>query len=200
MGPTPSNAVGDAAGAPFTASPGGPSYHCPMDLVVLVGADDVEVGVEEKLAAHAAPGKRHRAVSVVVVDGTGRVMMQRRASTKHHFADRWSNTCCTHPRPGEAPEAAGERRLLEEMGVRARLTRRGSFEYRAEDPVSGLVEHEIDHVLVGRHDGDPEPEPAEVGEWAWVEPTVLTEAISTVPGDYTPWLAQVLELALDLRR
>lgn len=167
-----------------------------MEEVVLVDSDDAEIGVAEKMAAHVAPGRRHRAVSVVVVDAAGRVLLQRRASTKHHFAGRWSNTCCTHPRPNETPEAAGERRLREEMGINAGLTERGTFEYRAEDPVSGLVEHEIDHVLLGRCDHDPTPEPVEVDDWEWVTPGALAEALTSDPDRYTPWLAPVLELAL----
>jgi isopentenyl-diphosphate delta-isomerase len=172
-----------------------PPFERPPEQVVLVDADDIAVGVDEKMAAHAAPGKRHRAVSVVIVDDAGRVMLQQRAATKHHFAGRWSNTCCTHPRPQETPEAAGERRLREEMGITASLTPCGSFEYRAEDTVSGLVEHEIDHVLVGRHQGDAAPDPTEVGAWEWVDPAALGSSMSAEPGRYTPWLAEVLEVA-----
>lgn len=36
----------------------------------------------------------HRAFSVFLFDRKGRVLMQRRADSKHTFAGYWTNTCC----------------------------------------------------------------------------------------------------------
>lgn len=36
----------------------------------------------------------HRAFSVFLFDKKGRVLMQRRADSKHTFAGYWTNTCC----------------------------------------------------------------------------------------------------------
>lgn len=167
----------------------------PPEHVVLVDEADRVVGSMEKMAAHAPPGHLHRALSVVVVDESGRILLQRRAPTKHHFAGLWSNTCCTHPRPGEDVVAAGVRRLHEEMGFAVDLTEVGEFVYRAEDPVSNLVEHELDHVLVGRSSGEPEPapDPSEVGAWRWIERGALATEMSDQPSRFTPWLALVLQ-------
>ncbi len=89
------------------------------EQVVIVDADDTPTGVMDKLAAHRNGGALHRAVSACLVDDRGRVLLQRRALAKYHFAGRWSNTCCTHPRPGEEPGVAIARRLGEELGVEA---------------------------------------------------------------------------------
>ena len=151
------------------------------------------VGSADKLEAHRAPGMLHVAFSVVVLDRHGGVLLQRRAATKHHFRGLWSNTCCSHPRPGESVVAAGERRLAEEMGFTTSLVKVGTFTYRATDPDSGLVEHEMDHVLVGRHEGEPHPDPAEVSEWRRTDLGTLIADVAARPGRYTPWLAQVLE-------
>ncbi len=164
------------------------------ERVVLVDAAGAVIGSAEKLEAHRAPGMLHVAFSVVVLNSHGGVLLQRRASEKHHFRGLWSNTCCSHPRPGEPVVAAGERRLAEEMGFTTRLVDIGSFTYRATDPDSGLVEHEVDHVLVGRHAGDPDPDPSEVGAWRWVEFGSLMADVAARPGRYTPWLPQVLDL------
>ena len=92
------------------------------DLVVLVDNNDVPTGrLEEKLEAHHR-GDLHRAFSVLLSDGTGRLLLQRRALAKYHSGGLWTNTCCGHPRPGEAVSAAAERRLMEEMGIACRLT------------------------------------------------------------------------------
>jgi isopentenyl-diphosphate Delta-isomerase len=163
------------------------------DLVVLVDGVDREVGVASKRDAHGAPGLLHRAVSACLFDRRGRVLLQRRALSKYHFAGQWSNACCTHPRPGESAHDAIERRVREELGVRARrLHLAGSFVYRAADPSSALVEHELDHVFVGRVDEVPAPDPREV---------MATELVRLGGPDpfagrtLTPWCRDVLRIA-----
>ena len=86
------------------------------EQVILVDARDREVGTDAKLSAH-AEGKLHRALSVFVFDTDGNMLLQRRAATKYHSGGLWSNTCCSHPRPGESVHEAAQRRLREEMGL-----------------------------------------------------------------------------------
>jgi len=165
----------------------------PNERVITVDTDDRETGTAPKLAAHTT-GELHRAVSVLLTDGEGRVLIQRRSLEKYHSPGLWTNTCCGHPRPGESTEAAAARRLVEEMGVRAALEHRAAFTYRAELG-HGLIEHEIDHVFVGQWTGKPNPNPAEVAEWKWVNAGVLRRDLGANPGKYTEWLAFVLERA-----
>lgn len=163
------------------------------ERVILVDADDTPVGVAPKLHAHRV-GALHRAFSVFLLDGGGRVLMQRRAPEKYHSAGLWSNTCCGHPRPGERTSAAAARRLAEEMGVTARrLHRVGAVRYRA--PLANrLIEHEVDHVYVGRFDGEPAPDPVEVDAWRWEPLEALARIQQADPGRYSAWLPFVLPL------
>ena len=147
-----------------------------------------------KLDAHASPGVLHRAFSVFLFDRRGRLLLQRRSEQKHHFRGRWSNTCCSHPRPGETVAAGATRRLREELGISASVREVGSFTYRAADPDSGLVEVEFDHVLVGRHDGGADPDPAEVGEVRWVALADLRRQLLADREAFTPWLPLALEV------
>ena len=55
----------------------------------------------------------------------GRLLLQQRALGKYHSPGVWSNTCCGHPYPGEAPFAAAARRTFEELGVSPSLLARG---------------------------------------------------------------------------
>jgi isopentenyl-diphosphate delta-isomerase len=165
------------------------------ERVILVSPDDEPVGTAEKLAAHRS-GALHRAFSVFVLDEGGRILMQRRADGKYHAGGLWSNTCCGHPRPGEETETAAERRLREEMGFSCELTDLFSFTYRV-DMGNGLWEHEIDHVLTGRHEGAPAPDPAEVAEWRWLLPDALEREIAREPDRFTPWLLPALVGLLD---
>lgn len=159
-----------------------------IEEVVLVDEDDREAGSAGKLAAHEDGGTLHRAFSVFVFDTAGRLLLQRRAQGKYHFAGLWTNTCCGHPRPGQSVEEAASRRLWEEMGITPALTRVTSFVYEASDPESGLTEREYDHVFLGYGDGDPAPEPEEASDWAWIYPEELARNLAEGPDRYTPWL------------
>lgn len=146
----------------------------------------------EKLAAHQAPGHLHEAFSVLLVDGD-RTLLQRRADTKYHFPGLWTNATCSHP-VGDVVRDAQER-LRFEMGIEAALEVVGSFTYRAEDPVSGLVEHEHDTVLVGRGSYQAAPNPDEVAEVRWVALDDLRRELEQDPSAFTPWLPGVLTCA-----
>lgn len=165
------------------------------DAVVLLDADGAVVGSMDKLAAHQR-STRHLAFSVMLYAADGLVVLQRRADAKHHFAGRWSNACCSHPRPGEPVVSAGQRRVREELGVDCgALSVQGAFWYEARDPASGLVEHEYDVVLVGRVDAPLDPDPAEVAAVERMPPGALRAALAADPQRFTPWLPQVLDLA-----
>ena len=164
------------------------------DQVILVDALDREIGAQEKLAAHRA-GALHRAISVLVQRANGDVLLQRRASTKYHSQDLWTNTCCSHPRPGETTSAAASRRLQEEMGIGCTLRSVGRFTYRSTFD-DGLIEHEIDHVFIGMTDGaDPRPDPAEVGDWRWAPAPLVRWQSAVRPHWFTVWFPPVFDLA-----
>jgi len=154
------------------------------------GSADEAVG---RTVAHQAPGMLHLAVSVQVVDVTcGHWLLQRRAAAKAMFADRWANTCCTHPAPAEDPASAARRRLREETGlVVGELLPAGSFTYRATDERSGLVEYEHDFVFVAVVDTDAaEPDPNEISELRLLP---FEDAVNLLQSDVgAPWAVDVL--------
>jgi isopentenyl-diphosphate delta-isomerase len=170
-------------------------------LVELVDGGGDPVGQATVDVAHRAPGMLHRAFSVLLADSAGRVLLQRRAAVKTRFPLRWGNACCGHPAPGQAVTEAANLRLGEELGLApVPLAELGVYVYRAEDPVTGRVEVEYDHVLLGHIAADHpmRPDPAEVAELRWVAPDELRAAIGTRADDYAPWLPGVLaKLALD---
>jgi isopentenyl-diphosphate Delta-isomerase len=170
-------------------------------LVELVDESGRAVGQATVDAAHRAPGMLHRAFSVLLADADGRVLLQRRAAVKTRFPLRWGNACCGHPAPGQAVTEAATVRLGEELGLApVPLTELGVYVYRAEDPATGRVEVEYDHVLLGRIAADHplHPDPAEVAELRWIAPDALADDIRGRPDNYAPWLAGVLsQLNLD---
>ena len=166
------------------------------DHVLLVDEHDRPVGSAEKLAAHRDGGRLHRAFSVFLFNAEGQMLLQRRSVTKYHFGGLWTNACCSHPGAGRSVVEAARARLREELGIDVPLRELFSFVYRAEDPVSGLTEHEFDHVLVGQFDGVPIPNPEEVSDWKWVDPAELAADVASRPGNYTPWFKLVLDRVL----
>ncbi len=166
-------------------------------LLDLVNVQGESVGSCPVVDGHATPGRLHRAFSVFVLNTDGSVLLQRRALDKSRFAALWTNTCCSHPAPGQDLLAAASARLEQEMGLPGVvLTERGSFVYQASDPASGAVENEFDHVLVGASDADPAPHPAEVAGWEWVTPDWLAVELAEHPERFTPWLARAAAIAL----
>jgi len=162
------------------------------DIVLLVDEHDRPLGSASKVEAHRPPGMLHRAVSVFVVNSGGAILLQRRAMSKYHFPGLWTNACCSHPGADENVETAGKRRLAEEMGLVAEPRSVGSFIYRAEDPDSGLVEHELDHVLLACCDADPTPDPNEADDWRWLDREELNDELDRRPHLFTPWFPHVL--------
>ena len=161
-------------------------------LVELVDAFGRSVGSATVADAHTAPGRLHRAFSVFLVDADGRILLQRRATTKTRFPLRWANACCGHPAPGENVADAAARRLVEEIGVPAvPLGEIGVYSYRAQDAATGRVEHEYDHVLVGQLPaGCPLlPDPDEVADVRWVTPAELRAALTGGELAFAPWVA-----------
>jgi isopentenyl-diphosphate delta-isomerase len=165
--------------------------------LILVDENDRLVGFEAKLRAHQNGGKLHRAFSVFVFDGAGRMLLQRRAQGKYHFGGLWTNACCSHPRKGEKLEDAVHRRLREEFGFDTELEEVFSFVYRSSDPKSGLTEHEFDHVFCGRYDGEPRPNPNEIDDWKWVSFAELMADLQSNPSHYTPWLRVAIQRVIE---
>lgn len=162
-----------------------------MENVILVDSNDVVQGVMEKMQAHVT-GSLHRAISVFVYNSKGEFLLQKRALEKYHSAGKWSNTCCSHPRPQESNIDAATRRLKEEMGLDCDLKEWFKFTYRAEFE-NGLVEHEFDHVFIGTTDVLPQPNPEEVASFRYITTEALISDIDRNPERYTPWFRLCLE-------
>ncbi|MEU0391511.1 isopentenyl-diphosphate Delta-isomerase [Streptomyces sp. NPDC006208] len=163
-------------------------------LLELVDEQGNTIGTAEKLSAHQAPGQLHRAFSVFLFDEHGRLLLQRRAPGKYHSPGVWSNTCCGHPYPGEAPFAAAARRTYEELGISpSLLAEAGTVRYNHPDPESGLVEQEFNHLFVGMVQAPLRPDPAEIGETAFVTPKELAERHEQAV--FSAWFMTVLDAA-----
>jgi isopentenyl-diphosphate delta-isomerase type 1 len=168
-----------------------------IEQVILVDEFDQSHGTAEKMAAH-TQGLCHRAFSVFLYRkaDTIELLIQQRAQEKYHSPNLWTNTCCSHPRPGEETLAASERRLFEELGVKIHLQNIGQFHYIAHFD-NGLTENELDHVMIGEYKNEQmAPDPAEIQDLRWVSIEQLQREMRESPDKFTPWLGQVLAMVV----
>ena len=154
------------------------------DLCIAVDLNDEVVGSVTKYDAHrfadqAPTGTLHRAFSVMLFDSEGRLLLQKRASSKITFPCAWTNTCCSHPLHGQTPDEldtpealhegreptgvkhAAVRKLMHELGIKPGVLRSDGFKYMGRvhycsaDTVTrsedaAWGEHEIDYLLLYR--------------------------------------------------
>lgn len=165
------------------------------EQVILVNEKDEPIGLMGKMEAH-EKALLHRAFSVFIFNDRGELMLQRRALDKYHSPGLWANTCCSHPRDGETVEEAGTRRLMEEMGFVVPIEAKTSFIYKAPFD-NGLTEHELDHILVGHYNEEPEINEEEVAEWKWMKMEDVQKAIAENPEDFTVWFRIIFEKYLE---
>jgi isopentenyl-diphosphate delta-isomerase len=161
--------------------------------VILVDATDRPVGTAPKLAAHRR-GDLHRAFSVIIHDGAGKLLLQKRHAGKYHSGGLWTNACCGHPRPGEETQTAALRRLAEEMGFSCPLVPLSALLYRA-DVGGGFIEHEYVHLFAGRWHGTVLPDPDEAEAHAWRSLAAVEADAVDNPHRYTVWFRLYLSQA-----
>jgi isopentenyl-diphosphate delta-isomerase len=168
-----------------------------MSYVILVDSHDQPLGLMEKLEAH-QKGLLHRAFSVFIFsnDEKPKLLLQQRAKNKYHCSGLWTNTCCSHPESGTTLEQAALERLQFEMGIDADLLQVGSFTYHAAFE-NGLVEYEIDHVLIGFIDADLPIvfNKHEVEDYQWIDLDILESWYDESPELFTPWFKQAYDIA-----
>lgn len=155
------------------------------ERVILVDELDNEIGFAGKLEAH-EKGMLHRAFSVFVFNHTNELLLQQRALNKYHSPGLWTNTCCSHPRENEPVLTAAERRLSEEMGMSCELKPAFSFLYRAEVD-QGLIEHEFDHVFIGRSEVEPIINHEEVAAYKYQRVEEIDLELKRYPEKFTTW-------------
>ena len=150
-----------------------------------------------KLEAH-QKGELHRAISVLIFNSKGEMLLQQRAAEKYHSAGLWSNTCCTHPNPKETTLQASSRRLMEEMGIKSDLSHLYSFIYKVHLD-NGLIENELDHVYLGISDELPRLNPNEVSNYRYTSIQKIQEKMESTPEQYSAWFQLIFAKLLELK-
>ncbi len=174
------------------------------EKIVLVNEQDKIIGEAEKLTAH-QEGLLHRAFSVFVYRLNSEckleLLLQKRQMSKYHSGGLWTNTCCSHPMPGEPLNEAALRRLQQEMGLSLPfLTLLGKFYYHIQFE-NGLSEHEWDYVFIGQWQGEMiSVNPEEAQDFRWETLEQIVQDLKVYPERYTFWFEQALDFVVKNQR
>lgn len=150
-----------------------------------------------KMVGHTGEGKRHLAISVLIYNSKGEVLIQKR---KHKvFDDIWDVTGATHPlhkRNGkdETIEEATWRCLLVEYGIKEKVPLKNLdfFNYFAK--YGEYCENEYCSIMVGEYNGPLNMNP-EVGySYKWVSEKEFLKDIEKNPKKYSPWAVEAVKL------
>lgn len=153
--------------------------------IVLVDKKDKKIGEDYKIKVH-KEGKLHRAFSIFIFNSKGETLLQKRSFKKYHSGGLWSNACCSHPNLKENIVSSARKRLKEEMGFNCKLKEIFSFIYKAKLNKK-FIEHEFDHVLIGKFNGKPKINTNEVEDFKWVNYKFLIDDVKKHPQNYTYW-------------
>lgn len=144
-----------------------------------------------KLKGITGDGVKHLAISILLYNNRGQVLLQRR---KHKVFDNlWDLTASTdvsHLKDkNETFEEAADRCLKREYYIGLdqikEVKKIGGFSYFAKD--GSHCENEYDMVLVGEYNGEVNMNP-EVGyEYKWMYKNEFLKDIEENPQNYTPW-------------
>lgn len=157
------------------------------EQVIEVDDHDRMLSIRSRSEAHVGAGILHRAFSVFLFGSSGRLLLQQRSRNKVLWPGYWSNSCCSHPRPGEDTSSAAVRRIREELRVHSPVQYVYKFRYHARYQEHGC-EHELCSVFLARCSETIAINEYEVEQIDWVLPAELDERVRHSPLTFTPWL------------
>jgi isopentenyldiphosphate isomerase len=145
-------------------------------------------GLVRRAEVHAR-GLWHRSAHVFLFDGSGALIIQRRASGKDLFPGCWDLSVGEHLKPGERYIDGALRGLVEELGVAGIDLEpiSGVRRWSCELPEAGIYDRELQQAFRGRHDGPIDADPAEVAAVQAVRLEMLATWLERAPQDFTPW-------------
>lgn len=135
-----------------------------MEIEQIVLLKDIwqPIGAAPKLASHNQETPLHLGFSCYVFNDSGEVLMTRRALEKKVWPGIWINSCCGHPAPDEPMNAAVERRLQYELGLKINNLQLALPKFRYHCEFYRILENECCPVFVARTHSQPKLNPTEV--------------------------------------
>lgn len=161
-----------------------------QQTIILVDENDRVLGYASREECHTGRGKRHLAISVLLYNSRGQVLLQHRKHKIHD--DIWDFTGSTHhlhrdDGTNETSEEATYRCLKREYGINEKIDLRviGGINYYA--PYGKFCENEHDIILVGEYNGRLKPNKEVAYNYKWIDEKAFLRDIEKNPKKYAPW-------------
>jgi len=153
--------------------------------LILVDEQNNPVGTCDKILAH-REGLLHRAISIMLFDDQGKILLQRRNDKKYHSGGLWANACCSHPFPNEAAKSAAIRRVKEELGIQCKLDYEFERTYLARVSQE-MVENEYVVFFSGVYSGKVDFNTSEVSQITWESPSSIDNLMKKKREIFAAW-------------
>jgi 16S rRNA (adenine1518-N6/adenine1519-N6)-dimethyltransferase len=157
------------------------TFDSTSEQLPVVDNDDRLIATASRVAVHQNE-YLHRAVHILVFTSRGELLIQKRAADKDSYPGCWDISVGGHVHVGESYEAAARRELLEELGIRARITRLAK--------IPGSADTGWEHIVLfkARYDGPINPNPQEIQECRFVHLNTIAKEIEQKVYPSTPAL------------
>ena len=147
----------------------------------VVDEEDRVVGRELRSVVH-GQGLRHRAVHILVRDPNGRILLQKRSTTKDMNPRKWDSSASGHLVAGETYDQAAVRELKEELDIALESLPAPCFKL----PASEQTEQEFIQVYCLSWSGEIHPNQEEIERVDWFFPEEIDRWIAERPKDFVP--------------
>ena len=140
-------------------------------------------------------GLIHRVVRISILNGTGRLLVQKRSHEKELFPGRWDNSAAGHVDVGETYEQAALRELSEELGLEdVEIQKLGDYYVEVRDDWRIMKRFTRAYKIILK---DPLPvfqlPEDEVASTDWMEIEAVKSLVCNHPEQVTDGLEQVIE-------
>jgi len=120
----------------------------PDEILEIVDACGNVLGSARRRELHGNPALIHRVVHVLVFDGNGRLLLQKRSLFKDVAPGKWDTSVGGHVNPGETGFDAARREMREELGIDV-----NSLDYLYDYLYSNHTESELVSTFSYLHEG-----------------------------------------------
>lgn len=132
-------------------------------------------------------GLLHRSAHLLVFDGSGRVLLQKRSMVKDRFPGRWDSSVSGHVDSGESYDQCIVREAMEEIGIRLAATPERLFKVDACDE----TDQEFSWVYRTYSEGPFAPNEEEISEIRWFTGDEVSHLVKTDPESVSPSFALI---------
>ena len=164
-----------------------PAARAGPERFPIVDENDREIGTATRQKVH-ENNFRHRAVHILIFNGTGELLLQKRSPWKDRHPLLWDSSAAGHVEANEQYDETAARELNEELGVSARLRPIGKL------PASENTGQEFITVYQGEHNGPFRYPSDEITAVEFFPVDMVERWMANKPEDFAPGFLEAWKL------